>query len=261
MAKTALVTGSTTGIGYELSKLLAADGHSLVIVARDEKRLEHQAAELKQNAVEVTVLPQDLSKPRACEQILERLESLHIEPDILVNNAGFGTFGPFSQTDLPAITQLLHVNILSLTTLTKLLLPAMLRKNSGKILNVGSLAGFFPGPLMAVYYASKAYVLSFSEALSHELSGTGVSVTVLCPGATQTEFRLRAGMPDTKLVPMIKPMTASAVALEGYRGMMNGQTIVMPGVISKGLAIATRFMPRTAMTELSYRLQPRTKQE
>ena len=256
MAKTALVTGSTAGIGYELAKLLAKDGYSLVTVARDRERLERIAADFKQYSTETTVIAADLSDPNAPGEIMRKLQQLQIEPEVLVNSAGFGTFGKFSATDLEAEARLLQVNMGALTKLTKLVLPAMLARRSGKILNVGSLAGFFPGPLMAVYYASKAYVLSFSEALACELKGTGVSVTVLCPGATATEFRERAGMPETKHVPVIKALTAEAVAIQGYQGMMNGKVIVMPGVISKGLAVAARVMPRALMTEVSLRLQP-----
>lgn len=255
--KTALITGATSGIGYELCKLFAGDGYRLITVARDESRLARQADEFSAAGGEVTVMSQDLSNAEACDKIFAELQRLEIEPDVLVNNAGFGTFGQFCETDLAEETRLLQVNVVSVTRLTKLLLPAMVKRGTGKILNVGSLAGFFPGPLMAVYYASKAYVLSFSEALASELRDKGITVTVLCPGATETEFRLRAGMPNTKLVPIIKPMTAARVAEEGYKGMLKGETIVMPGVIGKGLTVASRMIPRAMMTEVSRRLQPK----
>lgn len=255
MSKTALVTGASEGIGYEFCQLLAKDGYSVVLTARNQQRLEQRAAELQKYNIETVVIAEDLSKVDACKNLFRQLQEKNIEIDILINNAGFATFGMYSTTSLETETQLLQVNVVALTQLTKLFLPAMLKKGAGKIMNVGSMAGFVPGPGMAVYYASKAYVMSFSEALANELAGTGVNVTLLCPGPTTTEFQARAGMADSKLFKLVKPMTALAVAEEGYRGMMRSESIVITGAINQISAAITKFIPRKAVTAMVRRIQ------
>ena len=183
--KTALITGASVGIGRDLAELFARDGHHLVLTARNEGQLQELAAKLRdQYHVNVEVIVQDLSVAGASQQIFERLQSKPI--DYVVNNAGFGSHGLFAGAELQSQLAMLQVNIVALTHLTRLLLPGMLARKSGRILNVASLAAFLPGPYMAVYYATKAYVLSFSEALSSETAGSGVTVTALCPGATRT---------------------------------------------------------------------------
>ncbi|HZC76160.1 MAG TPA: SDR family oxidoreductase, partial [Ktedonobacterales bacterium] len=196
--ETALVTGASSGIGEELARLFARDGYDLVLVARGKTQLEALAAELRQrHGVSLTVLATDLAQPAAAQAIYDELTRAGITVDVLVNNAGYATYGSF--TEIPAETELamLQVNMAALTHLCKLFLPPMVRRGSGRVLNVASTAAFQPGPLMAAYYASKAYVLSLSEALANELRGTGVTVTALCPGPTRSGFQSRAKMEDS----------------------------------------------------------------
>jgi len=199
-SRAVLITGASRGIGLELAKLFARDGFDLVLVARNESDLANVADELRRNdGVSVTVIPKDLSLPTAAEELYQELQREDIEVDILVNNAGFGLYGPFSSTDLRKELQMMQLNMVTLTQLVKRFLPEMLGRRSGKILNVSSTAAFTPGPNVAVYFASKAYVQSFTEALAEELKGTGVSATALCPGPTSTDFAERAGMAETRL--------------------------------------------------------------
>ena len=193
--KTALITGASGGIGYEFAKLLAKDCNTLVLVARSKDRLKEIKKELETaSPISVIVVAQDLSEPDAAEKIFRRLESEHIIVDILINNAGFGDHGAFVETDWRKEEKMIAVNISALTEMTKLFLKGMVERKSGRILNVASTAAFQPGPFLAVYYASKAYVLSFSEVIVNELKGKGVTVTALCPGPTATGFALAARM-------------------------------------------------------------------
>lgn len=242
--KTALITGASSGIGHELTQLFAHDGYNLVLVARNQKQLMQTAEELNEKyGVSVKVISKDLSLASAPEEILTELEKESIEIDALVNNAGLAAYGLFSETDLGAELQIMQVNMGTLTHLTKLFLPGMLKKRRGKILNVASTAAFQPGPLMTVYYATKAYVLSFSQALAEELQGTGVNVTALCPGPTASGFQKRAHMEDSKLFSG-QIMDAQTVARIGYRGLMTNKTIVIPGLRNKILVELVRFSPR-----------------
>ena len=253
--KTALITGASSGIGYELTKLFAHDGYNLILVARNHKQLMQVADELKEkHGVSVKVISKDLSMASAPEEIFRELEQEAIEIDALVNNAGFATYGLFSETDLDAELQMMQVNMVTLTHLTKLLLPGMLQKRTGKILNVASTAAFQPGPLMANYYATKAYVLSFSEALADELRGTGVNVTALCPGATESGFQKRANMQDSKLFTG-KILDAQTVARIGYRGLMTNKTVVIPGLRNKILVESVRFFPRKIVRRVVRNMQ------
>ncbi len=250
----AVVTGATVGIGCELSRLLARDGHDLAVVARDEARLRQVAEELSgRHGVDVTWVVQDLSRPGAAAGLVTRLAERPV--DVLVNNAGFGTFGPFAETDLEASLRMIRLNVSALTELTGLLLPAMLERGAGRILNVASTAAFQPGPLMAVYYATKAYVLHFSEALAEELRGSPVTVTALCPGPTKTEFHKRADMEGSGLLRHLGVMDAASVAAAGYRGMLSGRRIVIPGVMNKAGPLALRIAPRRLTTRVVRRLQ------
>jgi short-subunit dehydrogenase len=213
--RTALVTGASGGIGLELARLLARSGYNMVLVARSEEKLAQLAQELTtRHEVAVRVLVKDLSRPEAPQEIFDELQREAIAIEVLVNNAGFGLYGAFSETDLNDELQMMQVNMVALTHLTKLLLPAMLKKKRGKILNVASTAALQPGPLMAVYYATKAYVLSFSQALNDELEGSGVSVTALCPGPTTSGFQSRAAMESSRLMKG-NMMDARTVALIG----------------------------------------------
>lgn len=255
--KTALITGASGGIGAALARLFAADGYRLVLVARGRETLEHLAEELTRAfGVEVTVLAKDLSLPSAPEEIVAALGQAGVQIDVLVNNAGFATYGPFAQTSLAAELEMMQLNMVTLTHLTKLLLPGMLQRRDGKILNVASTAAFQPGPLMAVYYATKAYVLSFSEALADELRGSGVTVTALCPGPTRSGFQERAQMEESRLVSG-RIMDVDTVARAGYRGLMSNRTIVIPGMQNKVLAFAVRLVPRSLATRVAHAAQER----
>jgi len=253
---TALVTGATSGIGLELATLLARDGHDVALVARTRERLDVVARGLSEEfGVRATVLRSDLTRTEAPAEIFDELEARAIALDVLVNDAGFGVHGRFSATPLGRDLAMIQVNIAALTELTKRALPGMLERRRGRILNVASTAAFQPGPLMAVYYASKAYVLSFSEALSNELSGTGVTVTALCPGPTITEFQKAAGVERTALFTGPLVMDAAAVARAGYRGMRRGQRLVIPGVANSVLVQALRVSPRRLATAIIRRIQ------
>jgi len=223
MTKTALVTGASAGLGLELAQLFAADKHDLVLVARRREQLEALAARLTaEHGIRATVLAADLADPGSPQRIADELAARRIEIEFLVNNAGFGSTGPFVDSDLGRELAMVQVNVAALVHLTGLLLPAMVARKSGRVLNLGSTAGFQPGPFMAVYYASKAYVLSLSEALAEELAGTGVTVTCLCPGVTESEFHSVAGTDAQPLTSSALTMTSAAVAEAGYRAMMRG---------------------------------------
>jgi uncharacterized protein len=257
-AGTALVTGASGGIGLELARLLAQDGYRVVMLARSGARLEEigKDLELRMGAV-TSVIEADLSDPGAPPQVFRRLEAEAIELDVLINNAGHGSYGPFAETDVMQELAMIQVNVTALTHLTKLLLPGMLRRKRGAILNVASTAAFQPGPLMAVYYATKAYVLSLSEALANELEGSGVTVTALCPGPTRTGFQAAAKMERSRLVSGRRIMDAATVARIGYEGMRRGKTIVIPGLRNRLLAQSVRITPRKTVTRIVRRLQER----
>jgi uncharacterized protein len=242
---TALITGASAGIGLELAKLFAADGHDLVLVARRADALEKLADSLRtKHNIAVRIWPADLADPRAPLQLHERAVAEGVAVDILVNNAGFGAIGHFHA--LPPERQLgiIDVNMRALTEMTYHFLPAMRERRRGRILNLGSIVGFLPGPYMAVYYASKAYVVSFSEALAEELLGSGITVTCLCPGYTATEFQKAAGIAKTGLLARLRPMRADTVARIGYRGLMAGRRLVVPGWGNRISVFGLRFSPR-----------------
>ncbi len=250
-----LVTGASSGIGWELAKLFAADKSNLVLVARKRDKLEELAAQVRrENGVEVRVLAEDLSDPKSPQVIFDALAAENVTVAVLVNNAGFGAVG--SVADLPLEKQLdmIQVNVTALTHLTRLFLPAMIQRRGGGILNVGSIAGFQPGPYMAVYYATKAYVLSFTEALAEELLATGVKVTCLAPGPTATGFAAAADM-EKKLLFRLGTADAKTVAQAGYRGFRRGKLLVIPGVMNKLGAFAGRFLPRAWPRKIAKRLQ------
>ncbi len=249
----ALVTGASTGIGLELTRLLAAGGHDLVLVARSTERLEHLARELReQHGVQVESRPRDLSHPNAARALWRELADEGVAVDALVNNAGAGMHGAFSEQDVDAISRLVTLNVSALTTLTRLALPEMLARRSGRILNVASLVAYQPGgPQEAVYYATKSFVLSFSKGLARELSESGVTVTALCPGPTKTAFEVNAGATETMLYRWMPSMPAAVVARAGYRGMMRGSTVVIPGIVAKLLAVAGELPPRRIALEVN----------
>lgn len=253
---TALVTGASSGIGLELAGLLARDRHDLVLIARNRERLETVARGLSQEyRIRADPLAADLSEPDAPVRIADDLADRSIAVDVLVNDAGFGAHGLFATRPLGEILAMIQVNVTALTHLTALFLPAMLERRAGRILNLASTAAFQPGPLMAVYYATKAYVLSFSEALASETAGTGVTVTALCPGPVRTEFQKRAGTEKTALFtgPLVAPVRDVAEA--GFRGLMRGDPLVIPGFGNKALVQALRVSPRRLVTAISRRIQ------
>src|SRR5437763_1286830 len=252
---TALITGASAGIGRELAKLLAQDDYYLLLVARDGSRLSQSADELqRQFGITAKSFPLDLAAESAPQFLFDQLQREGVIIDVLVNNAGYGKLGAFAEIPLEESLGQIQLNITALTHLTKLFLGPMLERRSGKILNVASTAGFQPGPLMAVYYATKAYVISFSEALANELQGTGVTVTCLCPGATDTEFQKRAGTEETRLFRTMRPMDASAVARDGYQAMMKGKPLVISGFRNWLLAESLRVSPRKLVTAISRKI-------
>jgi len=254
MGKTALVTGASSGLGLELAKLFARDGHDLVVVARRRDHLEALATRLAaEHGVAARVIAEDLADPVAPRRIFEELRERRIEVEFLVNSAGFGTSGPFAASDLERELAMVQVNATSLMHLTRLFLPAMIARRSGRILNLGSTAGFQPGPGMAIYYATKAFVNSFTEALGYELRGTGVTATVSCPGATATEFGQISGNAESRLF-HLGTTSAGFVAAHAYRAMMKGKPMSLPGWRAKiGLQLL-RFGSRGQATAVAARL-------
>src|SRR6202035_3573928 len=260
MNKTALITGASGGIGYELAKLFASDHHNLVLVARSAGKLTQVVDEFQREfGILAKAVPLDLTVASAPQSLFDQLQRESIAVDILVNNAGYGVLGEFAKVSLEDNLGQIQLNITALTHLTKLFLGPMIEHRSGKILNVASTAGFQPGPLMSVYYATKAYVISFSEALANELQGSGVTVTCLCPGATDTGFQRRAGLENTLLFKKLRPMDAKRVARDGYRGLMAGKVIVISGFRNWLLAESVRFSPRRLVTAVSRKVLDRAK--
>lgn len=250
----ALVTGASAGIGRELARGFAARGHHLLLVARDAARLTSLAGELeRRHGVRAAALPADLSRPDAPAAIAAACTTGGWDVDVLVNNAGFGTSGPFTASDPAAQAAQVQVNVAALTALTRLFLPGMVARRRGGVLNVASTAAFQAGPWMAVYYAGKAYVVSFTEALAVELRGSGVTASVLCPGPTRTEFQARAGI-DLAGVPIAKReimMDAGAVAEAGIRGFLARRTIVIPGTANRLGVLAVKILPRALVRRVT----------
>jgi short-subunit dehydrogenase len=256
VAETALITGASGGIGEDLSRLIAESGANVVLVARNAAKLERLGEELsRKHGITASVIAVDLAHTNGAEHVVRELSGRGLTIDILVNNAGFGTSGLFWEIPAEDDRELLQVNVVSLTLLTKLLLPGMVQRRHGRILNVASTAAFQPGPLMAVYYASKAYVLSLSEALATETRGTGVTVTCLCPGPTRTGFQARARLGRARLFKLATVMSSADVARAGYEGMRAGKTIVIPGALNKVGVQALRAAPRAFVRHLVRYLQ------
>jgi uncharacterized protein len=251
-SRTALVTGASGGIGYELAKLFAKDHFNLVLTARSGEKLNQVAAGLRdQFGVAAKTVALDLATAPAARILFDHLQGEGVEVDVLVNNAGFGVFGEFAEMPEEDVLGQIHLNVAALTHLTRLFLPRMVARRDGKIMNVASTAAFQPGPLMAVYYATKAYVLSFSEALANEVAGTGVTVSCFCPGATDTGFQKRAGIENSRLFKKIGAMNVERVARDGYRGLMAGKTVVISGTRNWLVAKSVRFAPRKWVTAVS----------
>lgn len=254
----ALITGASSGIGRELTKLFAEYGFDLVLVARNEAALNEIASQLTaRQPVSVTVVAKDLSLPQAPEEIYDTLKQASIAVDVLVNNAGTQVYGALQDTDTSEQLRLIQVNLVALTHLTMLFGREMVDRGRGRILNVASTGAFSPTPLNAIYCATKAYVLSFSEAIARDLEGTGVTVTCLCPGATETRFAKRAGIENVRLFQAFV-MNARDVARAGYRGLMSSKTTVVPGVYNQILVSLVRFTPRRLVTRIGKYLMSRS---
>ena len=254
MAKgTALITGASSGIGADLARLCAADGYDLILVARREARLRDLAASLTAaHGIAVRTLTSDLSVPDAPQSLVDAVGGGAI--DVFINNAGVGLRGPFAELPWDSQAALLQLNLIAPIHLSRLVLPEMLRRRSGRILNVASTAAFVPGPFMALYYASKAALLSFSEAVANELEGSGVTATVLCPGPTTTEFFDAAGIADSNLLKGGTMMDSADVAREGYRAMMDGKVEVIAGARNRWMMRGARLLPRTRLAAVTRKL-------
>lgn len=253
VGKTALVTGASSGIGMEMAKLLAADGYSLILAARRVEKLDALCAQLgKSHGVSVQAVPIDLSDADAAATLWSRATAIAPAIDVLVNNAGVGISGPCAESDFDDLSDMVNLNVLCLTQLTRLALPGMVERKQGRILNLASLAAYQPGgPDMAAYYATKSYVLSFTRGLNRELCGSGVRVTALCPGPTATEFEQASGAGKQRLFHWFKPMRADKVARAGYRGMRCGISSVVPGIMNKLLAFGGELPPRQIALEIN----------
>ena len=240
----ALITGASAGIGAALAREAANDGHDLVLVARRREPMEALAAELKSTGAQITIIPADLGKPGAAAELMKIVEQRGLVIDTLINNAGLGDTGRFDQENPEKILSMLQVNIIALTELTRLVLPQMVARKRGKVMLLASTAAFQPGPGMAVYYATKSYVLSFGRAIGHELRGTGVTITTLCPGATTSEFAQVANMRGSALFEGPVPvMTAAEVARQGYAALKAGRPQIITGPVNRIIAMSTRFTP------------------
>lgn len=244
----AVVTGATNGIGYELAKLFAQDGYNLVIVARTQSDLEQVAQEFS-GAYDVDVVPlaKDLFDPNAAFELYNEVKGRGLHVDVLVNDAGQGVYGLFAETDIQKQLQIIQLNVASLTTLTYLFLKEMLARNEGKILQLASVVSEIPAPLQAVYGGTKAYVLSFTQALVNELKDSAVTITALQPGATDTDFFNKAGAADTKMAEMAKDYKPADVAKDGYEALMRGDNKVVSGMMNKAQVTMGNVMPDTVL--------------
>ena len=250
--RTALITGASAGLGKEMAKLFAADGHDVVLVARSKEKLEEVAAELKKaHGVEAHVISADLGDPGAPTSIAEQVASRGLTIDFLVNNAGFGSNGAFLDLDLKRELQMIDVNVRALLELCHRFGRPMKERGFGRIMNIASTAGFQPGPFMSTYYATKAFVISFTEGLAHELEGSGVTVTCHCPGATATEFASTAGNDKSRLFQQNKVADAKEVATHAYRAMMKGQLLSVHGTLNWLGMQGLRFSPRSLVRSLA----------
>ncbi len=251
--KTAVITGASSGIGRELAWILAAKGYYLILVARRDELLEKLADDVRRvYGMEASVIQMDLAQPGAGESLWNAIKDIEPEIDVLVNNAGVSDAGDFAREQPEIIERMIHLNVSTLTSLTRHVLPAMIARKRGKILNVSSLAGFQPGgPGMAVYYAAKTYVLSFTRAIRRELRGTGVSVTALCPGATSTGFEETAHAQNTWMFRWREPMEARDVARAAYEGMQRGCGVVVPGLLNKLMAFGGTLPPSSIALEIN----------
>lgn len=252
--KTCIITGGAAGLGYEFAKLASADGFDLILIDIDsDKLVEAKETIEKLSNQKVTIISRDLCKPNIAEEIYKEIKDEKIE--MLINNAGFGVFGAFSKTDWQREENMMNLHMLTSTHLTKLVIKDMLSANKGKILNVASLAAFQPGPLMAIYYASKSFLLSFTEAVAREIKGTGVSISVLCPGPTKTNFQSTVSENTSKNKIAVNMAGVETVASYGYKAFNKGEIVIIPGVMNKVLAFLPRLLPRNTAASIVYKIQ------
>jgi hypothetical protein len=254
--KTTLITGASSGIGLEMARECARKGDNLILVARSEQKLEQLADELQRSySAEVTVFSADLAKTAGVEELIATVDAAGLQVDHLINNAGFGDWGAFTETDWSKEANMIDLNVRALTQLTKHYLPQMVKRGYGRVMNVASTAAFFPGPLMAVYYATKHFVLNFSESLAREVKGTGVTVTALCPGPTESNFQQAAEMEDSALVKGKKLPSSAEVATFGIAAMHKGEVVAVHGMQNKLTAWMSGLMPRGLKRNLVYNMQ------
>lgn len=255
MSRTALITGSSDGIGYEIARIHAEHGDNLVVVARNKLKLSELKSMLQEkHGIKVHVMEKDLALPGAATEVFDELNGQNITVDYLINNAGFGDIGNFAVSDWNKLERMINLNILALSHLTRLFLPGMIYRGFGKILNVASTASFQPGPGMAVYFATKAYVLSFSEAINEEVRNSGVTITALCPGSTASGFH-EAAMGNGSGVKERKLPSARKVAEFGYKAMMSGKAVAIPGIKNSIMAASVRFIPRSIVVRAAKKIQ------
>ena len=256
MIKTALITGASNGIGYELARIHAEKGNNLVLVARSKNKLDELKDELEKSyKVLVYTIGKDLALPGAAREVFEEIKEHNISIEYLINNAGFGDFGHFADSDWNKQERMINLNITALSHFTWLFLHDMIERRSGKILNIASTASFQPGPTMSVYFASKAFVLSFSEAINNEVSDKGITVTALCPGATHSGFQAAASMQDSKLFEGNNFPSSREVAEYGYSSMMKGRSVAIHGLKNTIMATSVRFFPRSLVVKAARKVQ------
>ncbi|OXS79947.1 SDR family NAD(P)-dependent oxidoreductase [Domibacillus enclensis] len=246
MNKTVLITGASSGLGSEFAKIFAEAEYNLVVVARSKDKLEMLQDQFPDS--EIKLIVKDLSKPGSASEVAEEIDQAGIQIDVLINNAGFGLLGSFSTLSLQEQLEMMQLNMVTLAELTHLFLPGMIERNSGRILNVASTAAFQPGPMMAVYFATKAFVLSLSEALAEELAETNITVTALCPGPTKTNFGAVSSMDETKM--FSQAMSAEQVAKQGVDGLLKGKRVVITGGKNKAGAVAAKLLPRSTVAKV-----------
>ena len=255
--KTVLITGASSGIGYEFAKIYAKKGYNLVITARRKNNLDRIKQELESfdTAICVDIIVLDLSKQNSAKELYEVVKQRGILIDTLINNAGFGVYGNFIETDIEKEIDMIELNIKSLVVLTKLFLKDMVSRNNGTIINVASTAAFQPGPLMSVYYASKSFVLSFTEAIRNEVRDTNVNISVLCPGPTDTEFEKSASLEESSLFTKLKVMKPEKVAIIGYKGINRNKSVIIPGILNNILITFNKIIPRALVINFVRKLQ------
>ena len=256
MKKTALITGASCGLGYSFAHVFAREGYNLVLVARNGERLEEIKREIEEKySSNVTVIAKDLCKSDSAKEIYVATETAGINIDVLVNNAGSGDFGEFHKCDLDKQVRMVQLNCIALMELCRYYLPAMVGRGSGNVVNVDSIAAFQPGPLMSVYYATKAFVFSFSQALTRELKGSGVKVMALCPGPIRTNFDVAANFGESGLFKNLKVWSPDVVAEFGYKNMKKGKSYCVIGLMNKLMVFSTRLAPRALISETVYQIQ------